>query len=146
MSKEKLKLSNQLCFPLYAVSRLITKTYKPYLDKLGLTYPQYLVMLVLWEKDEVPIKHITDRLLLETNTVTPLLKRMEKQGLLQRNRSESDERKVLIALTQEGRDLESAASHIPDALVKSLSHEQVELDDVMKMKGILHKWIKLLEG
>ena len=84
MDYEKLKLDKQLCFRLYAASRLITQAYRPYLDKLGVTYPQYLVLMVLWETDELPVNDIAKRLALETNTVTPLIQRMERAGIVNR--------------------------------------------------------------
>ena len=99
MAYEQLKLENQLCFPVYAASRLIIREYQPHLDKLGITYSQYLVLMVLWEKDSIAVSEITQRLILNTNTVTPILKRMEAQGLITRQRSASDERKVIITLT-----------------------------------------------
>ena len=95
----QLKLENQLCFPVYAASRLIIREYQPYLDKLKITYPKYLVLMILWEKDAVPVNDIAKKLILNTNTITPLLKRMEKQGLVKRERSVEDERKVIIQLT-----------------------------------------------
>jgi DNA-binding MarR family transcriptional regulator len=125
MTKEtapQLHLDNQLCFPVYTLSRLITQAYQPVLKKLGLTYPQYLVMLVLWEADEqerlpVPVRFITDRLLLDTGTVTPLLKRMEEAGLLSRRRSSADERVVEICLTEQGKVLRSQAETVPFELL-----------------------------
>ena len=96
---EALKLDNQLCFRLYTASRLITQAYYPYLTEIGLTYPQYLVMMVLWEQDGQPVNDIARRLYLETNTVTPLLKRMEAAGLLVREKESADGRKVIIRLT-----------------------------------------------
>src|SRR5512133_2652142 len=102
MEYEQLKLSNQICFPLYAASRLITREYQPYLDKMEITYPQYLVLLVLWETDGIPVNEIAQKLILNTNTITPLLKRMETQGLITRKRSENDERKVIVCLTGKG--------------------------------------------
>ena len=87
MAFEQLKLSSQLCFRLYSASRLVTQTYNPFLDKLGITYPQYLVMMVLWETDNQPVNDIAHKLLLETNTVTPLIQRMEKMGLVIRTRA-----------------------------------------------------------
>ena len=100
MEFEHLKLSNQLCFPVYAASRLITREYQPFLDKLGITYPQYLVLLVLWETDGVPVSDISAKLILNTNTLTPLLKRMESMDIISRKRSEVDETKVIINLKQ----------------------------------------------
>lgn len=117
MDYPQLKLEKQLCFPLYALSRLITREYQPHFDRLGITYPQYLVLLVLWEADEgMTVVDIADKLLLGTNTITPLLKRMEKEKLIRRHRSRKDERKVLVSLTETGRDLREQASGIPLAL------------------------------
>lgn len=118
--KEELRLDNQLCFRLYTASRLITQAYTPMLDKLGLTYPQYLVMMVLWEKDCQPVNDIAKRLFLETNTVTPLLKRMEAEGLVERLRDEADGRKVLVRLSAAGRALEEEASSVPEGLAGAL--------------------------
>ena len=111
--KEQLKLENQLCFRLYTASRLITQAYHPLLSRIGLTYPQYLVMMVLWEQDGQPVNDIAKRLYLETNTVTPLLKRMEAEGFVSRERGVSDARQVIVRLTEKGRELESKAACIP---------------------------------
>ena len=92
MAYEQLKLENQLCFPVYAASRLITREYQPFLDKLEITYPQYLVLMILWEEDGMPVNDIARKLILNTNTITPLLKRMEQQGIIRRRRSGKDER------------------------------------------------------
>ena len=119
-----LLLENQLCFPFYAVSRLITRAYQSLLEPLGLTYPQYLVMLALWEADGVPIQHLSDRLLLNTNTLTPLLKRLESSRLVTRRREDSDERVVIIRLTEEGRSLKEEARRVPEALVEQLLGEE----------------------
>lgn len=108
-----LKLENQLCFRLYTASRLITQAYHPLLVKIGLTYPQYLVMMVLWENDGQKVNDIAKRLYLETNTVTPLLKRMEAEGLVRRTRSEEDGRQVIVSLTPKGRKLEQEAGCVP---------------------------------
>ena len=108
-----LALDNQFCFALYSASHAMTKAYKPLLDALGLTYPQYLVMLVLWEQDAVPVKDIGSRLFLDSGTLTPLLKRLEAGGLLERHRDPEDERQVLIVLTPEGRTLREQALHVP---------------------------------
>ena len=120
--EEWLKLENQLCFPFYAVSRLITRRYQPLLDELGITYPQYLVMIVLWEKDGVPVQSLSDTLLLNTNTLTPLLKRLERQGFVTRTRSLEDERVVLVELTSEGRALKEKALRVPQALLEELDY------------------------
>ena len=106
MAYEQLKLSNQLCFRLYTASRLITQSYKPLLDKLGITYPQYLVLMVLWENDNQPVNEIAHRLKLETNTITPVLQRMEKQGIVVRTRGMVDSRQRIVSLTKEGRAME----------------------------------------
>ena len=112
-----LKLENQLCFPVYALSRQITALYRPLLETLDLTYPQYLVMLLLWENSSVPIKHLGERLLLDTGTLTPLLKRMQQKGLINRRRSEIDERVVTISLTAAGVAMQEAAVRIPNELL-----------------------------
>tara|TARA_B100000378_G_scaffold220472_1_gene183865 strand:+ start:9302 stop:9742 length:441 start_codon:yes stop_codon:yes gene_type:complete len=145
MSKEQLKLDNQFCFPIYAVSRLITKIYKPFLDDLGLTYTQYLVMMVLWEKEGVAVNEISEKLLLESNTLTPVLKRMEANGLLQRIRSRTDERMVTLILTEKGKDLMHAASTIPDQLIASFESENINKQDVLKVKDTLCEWLEHLK-
>jgi DNA-binding MarR family transcriptional regulator len=144
MDDSQLKLSNQICFPLYSVSRLITKAYKPFLDNMGITYPQYLVLMVLWENDELTVNQITEKLLLNTNTLSPMLKRMEKMEILERNRSEEDERNVIIKLTKKGKELKKQAAYVPDELVKGLITENVNVSDIIQLKGILNEWIKLL--
>ena len=118
MSREALlKLDNQLCFVLYACSRGLTRTYRPMLAELGITYPQYLVMLVLWEKDGVSVKALGERLFLDSGTLTPLLKRLENSGLVERRRSRTDERRVVIRLTAMGRDLKKKAYAVPETLL-----------------------------
>jgi len=113
---EYLKLNNQLCFVLYAGSRAVTRLYTPLLNRLGLTYPQYLVLLVLWEEDGLGVSAIGGRLRLDTGTLTPLLKRMESQGLLSRRRTASDERKVAVFLTSRGKKLKEKAAAVPREL------------------------------
>jgi len=144
MESPQLQLSNQVCFPIYSVSRLITKAYKPFLDKMGVTYPQYLVLMVLWENDGLNVNQITEKLLLNTNTLSPLLKRMEKLELLERNRSSQDERSVIIQLTKKGTQLKQQAMPIPEQLVKSLLSDNINIDDVMRLKDMMNEWIKLL--
>jgi DNA-binding MarR family transcriptional regulator len=116
-----LRLDNQLCFALYSTSLAMTKVYKPLLEALGLTYPQYLVMLLLWEQDEVSVSALGERLYLDSGTLTPLLKRMQVNGLLVRTRSLQDERRVLISLTEAGRQLKGKAAQVP-ACVVSATH------------------------
>ena len=111
-----LLLDQQLCFALYSSSLLLTKLYKPHLDRLGLTYPQYLVMLVLWEHDDQVVHEVGDRLGLDSGTLTPLLKRMEAHGLIQRQRDADDERRVRVRLTDEGRQLKIQARAVPQAM------------------------------
>jgi MarR family transcriptional regulator, organic hydroperoxide resistance regulator len=110
---EMLKLDHQLCFALYSSSLAMTKLYKPLLEPLGLTYPQYLAMLVLWEGDGVTVSELGQRLQLDSGTLTPLLKRLESTGLLQRRRDSADERRVLVLLTPAGRALKSRAAKVP---------------------------------
>ena len=118
-----LALDNQFCFALYSTSHAMTKTYKPLLDRLGLTYPQYLVMLVLWEQDEILVKDVGARLFLDSGTLTPLLKRLESNGLVARNRDPQDERQVRISLTAEGRALRAKAEEIPEQLLCATGQE-----------------------
>jgi DNA-binding MarR family transcriptional regulator len=118
-----LALDNQFCFALYSTSHAMTKTYKPLLDRLGLTYPQYLVMLVLWEQDGILVKDVGARLYLDSGTLTPLLKRLESNGLVARNRDPQDERQVRISLTAEGRALRAKAEEIPEQLLCATGQE-----------------------
>ncbi|MBQ6957798.1 MAG: MarR family transcriptional regulator [Bacteroidales bacterium] len=127
---EQLKLENQLCFRFYTISRLITQAYRPLLSRLGVTYPQYLVLLVLWEKDGQPVNDIAKHLCLETNTVTPLLKRMEQEGLVTRRQGEQDFRQVIVCLTEKGRELEDAAQSIPAEMGAHYSCRAVTRDNV----------------
>lgn len=144
MDNPQLHLNNQICFPLYSVSRLITKAYTPYLKKMGLTYPQYLVMMVLWEKDGLTVNQISDKLLLETNTLSPLLKRMEKMEIIKRNRLAEDERCVSIILTEKGSDLRHKAATIPHQLLQNLMSENIKLEEVVQLKELLNNWVKML--
>lgn len=134
MATEQLKLANQLCFPLYAASRLITRSYQPYLNELGITYPQYLVLLVLWEHDGLTVNEISNKLILNTNTTTPLLKRLEVLGIITRKRSGDDERKVLITLTDKGRSMEQVAAGIPQKLGAALLPEGMNEEDLIELK------------
>lgn len=144
MDDEQLKLNNQICFPIYSVSRLITKAYKPFLEEMGLTYPQYLVLLVLWENDNISMNKIGEKLFLNTNTLSPLVKRMEKMELLRRKRSEKDERSVFIQLTEKGKELKNKAVPIPEKLLNTLLTEDVSLTEIMLLKDTLNKWSDIL--
>ncbi|MEH2564590.1 MULTISPECIES: MarR family transcriptional regulator [unclassified Bradyrhizobium] len=114
---QMLRLDNQICFAIYSTAHAFNRVYKPLLDRLGLTYPQYLVMLVLWERDDVPVKDIGERLLLDSGTLTPLLKRLEAADLIKRTRSTEDERQVLIALTSQGQALREKARSVPQSIL-----------------------------
>ena len=117
---DPLLLGNQICFAVYSTAHAFNRVYKPLLDRLGLTYPQYLVMMVLWERDDVPVKDIGEKLFLDSGTLTPLLKRLEAADLVKRTRSTEDERQVLIALTPKGRALrEEQARAVPQAILAS---------------------------
>lgn len=112
-----LQLDNQLCFAVYSAGHAFNRVYKPLLDRLKLTYPQYLAMLVLWEQDNVPVKDIGERLFLDSGTLTPLLKRLEAAGLIKRTRSVEDERQMLIALTPQGQALRDKAKAVPQGIL-----------------------------
>ena len=116
-----MKLANQLCFPLYAASRSVVSLYTPYLKPLGLTYTQYLVLLVLWEKDGIPVGEICEQLMLDNGTLSPLLKRLEQAGYIRRNRSRQDDRMVLITLTEKGEGLQKKAKDIPQKVANCLN-------------------------
>lgn len=116
---DPLLLGNQICFAVYSTAHAFNRVYKPLLDRLGLTYPQYLVMLVLWERDDVPLKDIGEKLFLDSGTLTPLLKRLEASGLIKRTRSTEDERQVLIALTPKGQALREEARAVPQSILSS---------------------------
>jgi len=136
-----LLLSNQLCFALYSTAHAFNRVYKPLLDRLGLTYPQYLVMLVLWERDDVPVGEIGERLFLDSGTLTPLLKRLEAGGLVKRTRSAEDERQVLIALTPQGHALWEKARSVPEAILAASACSVSELsamkDDLVALRDKL---------
>ena len=147
MTYDQLKLENQLCFPFYAVSRLITRAYQDDLDDLGITYPQYLVMMVMWEHEELSVIEIGEKLILNTNTITPLLKRMETMGLITRVPSETDHRKVMVKLTEIGKKMQETAVEIPMRLVQKLNIdvEKTNIDEIMQLKSKLHQLITLLK-
>ena len=130
---EQLKLSNQMCFRLYTVTRLITQAYRPLLDPLGLTYPQYLVMMVLWEQDNQTVGDIGRRLMLDTNTLTPMLQRMEREGLLVRTHGISDGRQTLVSLTKKGIHLEEKAKDIPACMSQNWHGDTMSNDQLNSM-------------
>ncbi|WP_324671520.1 MarR family transcriptional regulator [Hymenobacter sp. GOD-10R] len=125
---ELLKLDNQLCFPLYALSRMFTKAYQPYLQALDITYPQYLVLMLLWEHQELTVKELGEKLLLDSGTLTPLLKRMEQRQWLSRHRDPRDERSVVITLLPAGKELQAPACSIPVHLLEKLQLSPTEFE------------------
>ena len=143
MDNEQLKLENQLCFRLYSAARLMMGAYHPYLNPLGITYPQYLVLLVLWENDQQPVCDIGKRLMLDTNTMTPLLQRMEKAGLITRTRGKEDTRQRIVSLTQQGRALYEQAQCIPENMQKAVMMPDEETNEIVAMIPTLDK---LIEG
>ncbi len=127
-SADRLALDNQFCFALYSTSLALTKLYRPILKPLGLTYPQYLVMLVLWERDGITLSECGERLLLDSGTLTPLVKRMENAGLLERQRDADDERRVRITLTEAGRNLRRSAASVPKSATAATGYKLAELE------------------
>jgi DNA-binding MarR family transcriptional regulator len=140
----RFKLDNQLCFRLYTASRLITQAYHPLLSEHGLTYPQYLVLLVLWEQDGQPVNDIAKRLMLETNTVTPLLKRMESEGILTRARGTEDARQIIVKLTAKGRGMKKKLMDVPEAVGSSVLCDSVTPETVPELYGMLDSIIHKL--
>ncbi|MBR0073308.1 MAG: MarR family transcriptional regulator [Bacteroidales bacterium] len=143
MDYEQLKLDNQLCFRLYTAARLTTGAYHPYLAPLGITYSQYLVLLVLWENGSLPVNDIARRLMLETNTITPLLQRMEKAALVKRTKGKEDSRQRIVSLTKKGTALREQAKHIPECLSAEIVKKLGSADDIVRMVPVLDK---LIEG
>lgn len=127
---DPMRLDAMLCFAIYAAGHAFTRFYKPRLDALGLTYPQYLVFLVLWEQDDITVKALGEHLFLDSGTITPLLKRLEARGLIQRRRDAEDERQVRVLLTDAGRDLRAKALAIPLAVGKASGMTMVQADDL----------------
>ncbi len=141
--RDNLRLGLQLCFPLYAASRLITRIYQPLLEPLGLTYPQYVVLLILWEDAPCSVSHIGERALLNSNTLTPLLKRMEETNYIRRTRSAADERVVVITLTKAGTQLRERCACIPESLGTAINYSP---DKVVALKGALDELISKLQA
>lgn len=135
--RQALRLDNQLCFALYSASLAMTKLYKPLLDELGLTYPQYLAMLVLWEQDGISVSQLGERLYLDSGTLTPLLKRLEGAGLIARIRAVEDERRVHITLTAQGRKLKTQAQKIPGCILEATQCSIPELVGLTKELKLL---------
>lgn len=146
MVKEEFKLDNQLCFRLYTASRLLTQVYSPLLSEHGLTYPQYLVLLVLWEKDAQPVNDIAKRLFLETNTVTPLLQRMEKEGILTRAKGKKDARQMIVSLTKKGKDLQKLLVNVPATVGSAVTCSSVNPENAAEVFRILDDVIRKLSN
>ena len=130
---EALKLSRQLCFPLYACSREMIKLYKPYLDELGLTYTQYITMMVLWEHKAMTVKALGQELYLDSGTLTPLLKKLEEKGLVTRRRSDQDERNLIVTITELGESMKDRALHIPAEMTKCVNLPKEDIRDLYRM-------------
>lgn len=133
---DALKLENQLCFPLYACSREIVKRYKPFLDEIGLTYTQYIAMMVMWERKSVNVKELGECLYLDSGTLTPLLKKLESKGYVTRMRSDKDERNLVVAITDEGEKLKDKAVEIPFQIAGCTN---LTPEEGMQLYGILYK-------
>jgi DNA-binding MarR family transcriptional regulator len=137
-----LRLDHQICFALYSTAHAFNRVYKPLLDRLGLTYPQYLVMLVLWERDGLPVKAIGERLFLDSGTLTPLLKRLEAAHLIKRTRSTEDERQVLVALTPQGQALQDKAREVPQYILAASACTVAQLsamkDEIIALRDRLN--------
>lgn len=131
-----LKLENQLCFPLYACSKEIVRRYKPFLDELDLTYTQYITMMVLWEEEKISVKHLGEKLYLDSGTLTPVLKTLEKKGYVIRERSKEDERNLLVTLTGEGEKLKDAAAKVPGKISSCVN---IDPESAKQLYDLLHR-------
>lgn len=138
-SHEALKLDNQLCFPLYACAREVVKRYKPHLDGIGLTYTQYITMMVLWEHGQVTSKALGEKLFLDSGTLTPVLKKLEEKGLITRRRDARDERNLLVTLTDAGRALREPAARIPERMAGCVS---ITPEEARTLHALLYKLLR----
>ncbi|MEV0051710.1 MarR family transcriptional regulator [Saccharopolyspora shandongensis] len=143
MDESRLALDRQVCFALYSASRAFTGLYRPVLEELGLTYPQYLVMLVLWEHESVTVKELGAALRLDSGTLSPLLKRLEARGLLTRHRSFADERSVAVVLTEDGAEMRAQARCIPDRMVAATG---LQIDELEQLKSTLERLTAALDS
>ena len=146
MDKEAFLLDNQLCFRLYTASRLLTQAYHPLLSQHRLTYPQYLVLLVLWEKDAQPVNDIAKRLYLETNTVTPLIQRMEKEGIVSRHKGEKDARRMIVTLTRKGKLLQEKLAEVPFTLRDAVICDSITPETAPELYRMLNDMIMQLQS
>jgi len=141
-NSKTLQLENQICFPLYVIAKEITGLYRPFLDEIDITYPQYLVMMVLWENDGLAVNHIGEKLFLDSGTLTPLLKRLETKGIISRKRKKEDERVVEVFLTESGRQLQQKACEIPKKIQTKMG---VETEDLLHLKETILKILNKIE-
>ena len=139
---DMLKLENQLCFPLYAASKEIVRHYKPFLDELDMTYTQYITMMVMWEHKELTVKELGQYLYLDSGTLTPLLKTMERKGWVERNRSKEDERVLNVTITEMGDKLKEKAVHVPEQMAGCV---KLEPEEAMQLYKTLHKILDNLQ-
>lgn len=139
---ESLKLSKQLCFPLYACSREMIKLYKPFLDELGLTYTQYITLMVLWEHKAMTVKALGQELYLDSGTLTPLLKKLEEKGLVTRRRSDLDERNLIVTITELGESMRDRALHIPEEMTKCINLPREDIRELYRMLHQLLEYVK----
>ena len=139
---ECLKLSKQLCFPLYACSREMIKLYKPFLDELGLTYTQYITLMVLWEHKAMTVKALGQELYLDSGTLTPLLKKLEEKGLVTRRRSDLDERNLIVTITELGESMRDQALHIPEEMTKCINLPREDIRELYRMLPQLLEYVK----
>lgn len=134
--EEELKIGNQFCFPIYTLAKEVIAVYRPILEELDLTYPQYLVMMLLWERRQLTVSQIGELLSLDNSTVTPIIKRLEQKKLLEKQRSKEDERIVFISHTEAGKALEQQAREIPQRVFEALP---VSLDDLIELKNVINR-------
>ena len=140
---DKLKLENQLCFPLYAASRMVVRQYRPYLEALDLTYTQYIVMMVLWADTKMSVKDLGEKLYLDSGTLTPVLKSMEKKGFIRRYRSSEDERVLIAELTEKGKNLQTEAANVPEKMASCIRLDARESGDLYTL---LYKILEMLQA
>lgn len=146
MSENKydaLKIENQLCFPLYACAREVVKRYTPFLDEIDLTYTQYIVMMVLWDRKSMTVKELGQILYLDSGTLTPLLKKLETKGFLNRKRSEADERNLIVTITKQGEDLREKAVTVPEKISQCVV---LEPEEAMMLYRLLYKLLDQMNG
>ncbi|KFF26288.1 MarR family winged helix-turn-helix transcriptional regulator [Chryseobacterium vrystaatense] len=141
-NSKSLQLDNQICFPLYVIAKEITGLYRPFLDEIDITYPQYLVLMVLWENDGLGVSHIGEKLFLDSGTLTPLLKRLETKGIIDRKRKKEDERVVEVFLTEAGKQLQKKACEIPGKIQNKIG---VETEDLIHLKETIQKILNKIE-